>query len=442
MVSLKVKVLSSMVMFGGYKRASGFSFVHQAVPADSNGAHLTTVSSKAEPAIAINLPRGSLPQTHFGGANMMKNVREWLVPSANAAEEQTRTYNAPSNAEIKLLQDALKMLYGNKDPLKAEPLLTKAIAAWDGNKAPDERAALYHVRADCFMAMGRPNEAIPDYDVAVDLLLNNADARENASLEEQQATFLGRARALRSRGVTNVTPQLKRQVVADYRMALRLLARGDEEDYDSDDIRVIDGMLRNPYAAWEFGTAKRDAGEYIDAAATHKLASDSFLEIGDKARAVICDLDAGIDLAATNEVKDSVEQLTEAIGFTTAVEGRDVKLLQRVIAKEGEARLALASVLWQSGDKAKAEEQLATSCVRLEQLEADDIAKQSANKGKDNKAEDPLIFTTGYSIDDIVGAGETSCSRFKNEKYVSNTLGWPEPLQKKLLKFQKFDTTK
>ena len=375
---------------------------------------------------------------HFNSP-LIFNVRKWLVPNANADDgyKSSLTYKAPTEGEIKILQQALKALYSNKDPFKAEPLLTKAIAAWDDNKPPDERAALYHVRADCYMAMNRPNEAIPDFNTAVDLL-KIPDAWESASVEEKQSTFLGRARAIRSKGVTTVTRDMKEQAVEDYKIALRLLARGDDEDYDSDDVRIVDGMLRNPYAAWEWGMAKRDTGDYVGAAATHKLASDSFLEIGDKARAVISDLDAGIDLAATEDIDDAIEQLSEAILYTTAVEGRDVKLLQRVIAKEGEARIALASLLWQAGEKVQAEEQLATACVRLEQLEADDIAKKGITQGKT----DPLVFTTGYSIDDVLGAGQTSCSRFKNSKFISETLGWPEPLQRKLFKFQRFDTTK
>ena len=36
---------------------------------------------------------------------------------------------------------------------------------------------------------------------------------------------------------------------------------------------------------------------------------------------------------------------------TTSVEGNDIELLQRVIAKEGEARIALASVLWGANEK-------------------------------------------------------------------------------------------
>jgi hypothetical protein len=41
----------------------------------------------------------------------------------------------------------------------------------------------------------------------------------------------------------------------------------------------------------------------------------------------------------------------------------------------------------------------------------------------------------GFSIDDIVGADEASCSRFKNEKYIQEKLVWPQGLQTKVNNF-------
>ena len=70
-------------------------------------------------------------------------------------------------------------------------------------------------------------------------------------------------------------------------------------------------------------------------------------------------LDAGIDLAASDNSKDARASLEKAIKSTTSVEGSDIELLQRVIAKEGEGRIALASVLWEAKDtKPAAEDQL------------------------------------------------------------------------------------
>jgi hypothetical protein len=73
-------------------------------------------------------------------------VREWLVPVAEAAEN----VKPPTDAEIKLLQSGLGALYGERNPAKAEPILSEAIVAWE-RQPPDEKAALYRVRGDCQM---------------------------------------------------------------------------------------------------------------------------------------------------------------------------------------------------------------------------------------------------------------------------------------------------
>lgn len=234
----------------------------------------------------------------------------------------------------------------------------------------------------------------------------------------------------------------------DYETYLKLSARGDEEDFDSDMERIEDGCARNPYAAWEWGAALRAKGDYKKAFDAHTLASDDFDLIGDRARSVVAELDAAIDLAiiasssptesANVDAKDALES---AIAKTTKVSGRDVKLLQRVIAKEGEARVALASILWDMpGEKAAAEAQLGESCVRLEQLDVDDQKRVQSKKGNGSEANSLVSrVSPGFSIDDTLGAGEISCSRFKNEKFLTESLGWPESLQSKTMKLEKLE---
>jgi hypothetical protein len=138
-------------------------------------------------------------------------------------------------------------------------------------------------------------------------------------------------------------------------------------------------------------------------------------------------MDQGIDLAALGKPSQAKEIVTNAIRSMKTIEGGDVDLLQRVIAKEGESRIAVASVLWDAGDRQEAESLLGTACYRLEQLEADAIKRSK----KAVEPSEKLVF----SIDDQIGAG-LSCSRFKNEKFLSETLDWPEPLQKKAAKLQ------
>jgi hypothetical protein len=67
-----------------------------------------------------------------------------------AVATTTPTQTPPTNEEIKLLREALGAIYGERNPEKALVLLTRAIVAWE-RQPPDERAALYRVRGDCFM---------------------------------------------------------------------------------------------------------------------------------------------------------------------------------------------------------------------------------------------------------------------------------------------------
>jgi len=253
---------------------------------------------------------------------------------------------------------------------------------------------------------------------------------ELADPTELPAAKLGRGRALRSMG--KITPEQFKQASSDYQISLRLSSR---EDWDTDEEMEQDGVQRNPYAGWEWGMAQRGAGEYQKAAETHTLAAFAFKDIGDRARSVIAELDAGIDLAATDDVKEARKLLEGAIKKTTSIEGNDVQLLQKVIAKEGEARLALASILWSGDDRAAAEAQLGEACSRLEQLQVDADAREAQRK-KTGAMPPAKVKKLAFTIDDTVGT-ECSCSRFKNEKFVSETLLWPTPLQEKVAKLTK-----
>ena len=213
----------------------------------------------------------------------------------------------------------------------------------------------------------------------------------------------------------------------DYQLSLRLSSR---EDWDTDQENEEDGATRNPYAAWEWGSVLRLAGKYDEAANAHALASQAFKEIGDRARSVIAKLDAGVDLAAGSKPDEAKAVLSKAIKLTTSVEGRDVALLQRVIAKEGEARMALASVLWDSNDRAAAETEFSDACTRLEELEADAQARNAANSKQAEPEQTQAKLQ--FSIDDQATVFEVSCSRFRNDKFLEETLQWPAPLRAKV----------
>ncbi len=234
---------------------------------------------------------------------------------------------------------------------------------------------------------------------------------------------LGRARAIRSLHAT-ASPEQRRLAVMDYEQALKLSAR---EEWDTDQELLEDGARTNPYATWEYGAALRLVGDYDQAKKIHMLASDYFEDIGDRARSVISALDAGIDAAAlSSKPEQSIPILTEAIARTKTVEGRDIPLLQRVIAKEGEARMALASVAWTTGDRPEAEKQLGLACQRLDQLEADAINRNKLNQPLELPPR--LLFT----IDDGVGALDISCTRLRNQEYLTERLEWPSSLQERV----------
>jgi len=376
-------------------------------------------------------------------------ITNWVLPSPYITVEQQQTTQnlviqstpaspflqgasfwlsaatAPSNSEVQLLRQAFGEFYGvNQDLVKSEQLLSKVIEVWERRPA-DERAGLYRVRGDCYSALGDAPKAIADYDKAVELL--RGPGGDLADPEELPASVLGRARSIKSLGAAMTEKQAK-QAASDYEAYLKLTSR---EEWDSEQELIEDGATRNPYAAWEWGTVLRRAGAYKEAATAHALASQAFSEIGDKGRAVISLTDSGIDLAAASDIPQAKQVLEKAISKTKGVEARDVALLQRVIAKEGEGRMALAALLWnEGGQRAQAETVMGDACVRLEQLQAD-AASVAKSKVVITEASPRLKF----SIDDDSPALEVSCVRFKNPVFLDQ-LGWPKDLQEKVIKLE------
>jgi tetratricopeptide (TPR) repeat protein len=342
------------------------------------------------------------------------------------------TSQPPSEEDVKLLQQAFGQFYGvERDLVLSDKLLTQTIDRWEVTKQPaDELAGLYRVRGDCRMLSAQASDAQKDFNVAVTLLQKDPVALEAADPAELPAALLGRARAQKSQKMTSAQAV---SAAADYEKALKLTSR---EEWDTEQELLEDGASRNPYAAWEWGSALRTSGDYGKAALAHSLAAVSFDATGDKGRAVVSQLDAGIDLASMvtdGKSKDeAVSVLQKAIQQTKGVEARDVTLLQRVIAKESEGRMALAALLWNdssnSNNKQLAETNRGEACIRLEQLQADAASR------KDTLRTDP-IAPLPYSIDDDIAPLDMSCNKFKNTAFL-NDLEWSESLQKKVIKLE------
>ena len=347
-----------------------------------------------------------------------------LVPPANAADAVAEP---PTKDEVKLLREAFSTFYGvDRDLEKSEQLLSQVIDAWQ-RQPPDEKAGLYRVRGDCYMLLLQPTKAAQDYGAAIQML--QGPGGEKADETELPAALLGRARAIRSMG-TKATKEQAKTAASDYQLSLRLSSR---EDWDTAEELEEDGAMRNPYAAWEWGQAERLSGNYKAAVRAHTYAADFFDDIGDKARSVMSLIDVGIDQAADGNIEAAKSTLRTAISSTKKVEGRDIALLQRVIAKEGEGRIALASLLWDSGNKLDAETEYGKACERLDQLEANAIQRQKSGSGNLIKEPPRLKF----NIDEGIGALDVDCSRFKNQEFLNDRLEWPQSLQDKVGKLNK-----
>jgi tetratricopeptide (TPR) repeat protein len=381
---------------------------------------------------------------------LQQGVATWLSTSISIGTSTIVAADQipPSSDDIALLRAAFAEMYQSRDYDKAYGLLTDVIARWQDQPA-DERAGLYRVRGDCSMVRGgsidTANAAFSDYDMAVSLL-QQPKAQSTADPQEYPASLLGRARAAKSlAGFTDGNKEDKRRwaksAAKDYRSALTALGRVnamDDDDIYSDEDRLDEGVKRNPYAAWEWGDAIWKSGsDFVASADVHTRASTAFDEIGDRARSVITQIDAGIALAAAGELqtKQAESVLRSAIQSTVGVESRDVQLLQRVITKEGEGRMALAALLWSDGQRTEAEAVLGEACVRLDQLQAQ-VDLYSSKKVPPPSVDGARLL---YSIDDnavYTGRKVLSCSDFKKPQFLTEKLEWPEFLQKKVVKLE------
>jgi tetratricopeptide (TPR) repeat protein len=271
------------------------------------------------------------------------------------------------------------------------------------------------------MLLGDATKAIEDYGEAI-RLLDGPDG-DKADVSELPGSLLGQARSLKSLGQTLTTPEAK-IAASDYERALMLSAR---DEWNDEEDMIEDGASRNPYATWEWGTVLRLTGDWEKASKVHSLAARSFEDIGDKARSSISAFDSAIDIAATERIDVASSALKKAIEKTKGIESSDASLLQRVIAKEGEARMALASILWSKGQTGEAETVLGDACVRMERLQMDSFRRRSQPEAVNDGTLHPLKF----SIDDGIAPMSFSCSKFKDSNFVSQ-LGWPVVLQTKL----------
>jgi tetratricopeptide (TPR) repeat protein len=395
---------------------------------------------------------------------LSQGVSQWIASS-------TTTQEQPSADDVQLLRQAFAEFYNpniaTRNLEKSEQLLSQAIEIWNDQRHPqpaDEVAGLYRVRGDCYMALSKAQLAYADYDQAVRLLQSSSSPSvlEAAAADpaELTASLLGRARSVKASlnspdvaAATISTKQIQ-QAARDLEQVLKLSSR---EAWDDEQDLLEDGATRNPYAAWEWGSLLRKTQDWNAASQAHFLAAQAFDAIGDKPRAAISYVDAGIDLAAavtaaasggTSEEswKQATATLQQAIKKTIGVSSKDVDLLNRVITKEGEGGMALAALLWTSSNsdnRAEAERVLGETCNRLEQQWVQKIDKSTkvttATKTvaavTTAETKTALLPSLRFSIDDDTPNMDVSCFRFKNPAFL-NQLDWPVELQQKVIKLE------
>lgn len=380
-----------------------------------------------EPANVVS--RGTLHRAESVVAELLLPTRSAASPPSNELARGVQLWISadqvlsPSQDDVAILRSAFSEFYGSAPDLnRARELLSEAIGRWQ-SQPPDELAGLYRVRGDCYMLLGDAPKAIVDYTLAVKLL--DGPGGEQAEQAELPSALLGRARSLKSLG-RELSVSAAKASAADYKRALELLSR---EDWDSQDERIEDGSSRNPYAAWEWGSVLRVAGEWEQASMAHLLAATSFDSIGDKPRAAISFLDAGLDLAAASEFGKAKSAITEALQKTKGVQSSDISLLQHVVEKRGEARMALAAVLW-SKDSDAAQRVVREACVEMEELMVD-VSQRSLAASEADVNTFPRSLR--FSIDDSLPSTSFTCSKFRDSDFLSQLL-WPESLQKDLHK--------
>lgn len=348
------------------------------------------------------------------------NVMDRMMNTPSLLHHSVATWIAvaapPSQADIQLLRQAFAEFYGmNRDLPKSLELLTAVVERWQG-QAPDELAGLYRVRGDCHFALADAKAAAADYDQAVQLI------QKSSVQDELSVAVLGRARANKS--LLNAgDSKTALSIAKDYQLGLQLTGR--QDDWDTEEELLQDGIRRNPYAAWEWASVLRVAEEYQKASETHQLAAEAFDEIGDKAHSSISWVDAALDTGNTNLLKSIL-----AVKFDkSVVEGRDSEMVQRVLAKESEANMALAALYWSSGERSPAEEQLQNACSRLGKIQQ---VMSKVNNVKEKEGETPRL---SYSIDDHPLL--LDCSEYRNEDLLKAKLDWPESLRTKMGQLQK-----
>ena len=245
----------------------------------------------------------------------------------------------------------------------ADKLLTASIDEWKkSSQPPDEIAALYKVRGTVRQEQGRAADALVDLDEALKLL-SSPSATPNAA--ELQRAYLQRARL-------NSALQKWEKAESDFSIAIARL----------DDLDAIEAT--NPFLYTERSGVRSRLGKFEGAAEDAVEASVEFKAIGDKLRSLLASSDAALALYGAGEIDESVQLMQKAFtsyGIKSPQSNNpdDIGTLQSLARREAELHLAYAAHLYgtdPSGQRAAAQKQWETGCIRLESFVSDALQRQ------------------------------------------------------------------
>lgn len=237
----------------------------------------------------------------------------------------------------------------------ADALLTTSIGEWKRtSQPPNELSAIYKVRSTVRKEQGQLQPALADLDEAV-ALASAPSAQPDAA--ELQRTYLQRAR---------IEAALERwkEAEADYGRAIALL----------DQLDAIEST--NPYVYAERSAARSRLGLFEGAADDALTASEDFRTIGDKLRSLLASADASLALYGAGDVDEAVKRMVKTFssyGTRSPASNNpdDIGLLQSLARREAELHLAYAAHEYAAGQRAEAESQWNTGCIRLESFVTD-----------------------------------------------------------------------
>jgi hypothetical protein len=134
-----------------------------------------------------------------------------------------------------------------------------------------------------------------------------------------------------------------------------------------DDLDAIEAT--NPYLFQERAEARMRTREWAGAAEDAERAQAEFKQLGDKIRALLAACDAALALYGEGQTEAAVAKMAYVFknkAIPASNNPDDIGLLQELARRDAELHLAFASHAFSEGNRAEAEKQWSSGCIRLE----------------------------------------------------------------------------